>query len=271
MWLPIAILLLAVSPTYEASTSSLYSALGVSNDGTQQQIKSAYRKLALKNHPDKVPPSERAAAEKKFKRIGRAYEILKDEKKRHDYDRFGEAGINGGGAGGNPFAGASPGGNPFAQQFGGGMGNPFGGGNPFAQHFGGGGGFYQQQEINLGDILREMMGGGRNRGSQRYHSQRSSQRGWGAPPSPPPNSQQRPNQQVISATAEISASDIRNERTKRFKVSTLSGASSIYIINLKSTYRDGTKFKFKPRLSYDGQQRIPSVHITIILSGNEQY
>jgi curved DNA-binding protein len=69
-----------------------YASLGVSRDATSDEIKKAYRKLALKYHPDKNPGDTRA--EEKFKEITEAYAVLSDEEKRSQYDRFGEAGFH---------------------------------------------------------------------------------------------------------------------------------------------------------------------------------
>jgi len=86
-----------------------YKLLGVEKNATQEELKKAYRKLAMKYHPDKNPDDKEA--EKKFKEINAAYDILKDEKKRQMYDQFGEAGVNGsaggfgGGRGGFDFSG----------------------------------------------------------------------------------------------------------------------------------------------------------------------
>lgn len=66
--------------------ASLYEVLGVESSATEGEIRKAYRKLALKFHPDKVSPEERETSEIKFKEITEAYEILCDEDKRRDYD-----------------------------------------------------------------------------------------------------------------------------------------------------------------------------------------
>lgn len=83
-----------------------YKLLGVEKNTSADDIKKAYRKLAMKYHPDKNPGNKEA--EKKFKEINAAYDVLKDDQKRAAYDRFGEAGVNGqgfgGGAGGFDFA-----------------------------------------------------------------------------------------------------------------------------------------------------------------------
>lgn len=89
------------------SKQDYYELLGVSHDASDQELKSAYRKLAMQYHPDRNPGDH--AAEEKFKSIGEAYQVLSDANKRAMYDQYGHAGIGGAGAGGfdgNPFAGA---------------------------------------------------------------------------------------------------------------------------------------------------------------------
>jgi len=75
-----------------------YEVLGVSKTATQDEIKAAYRKLALKYHPDRNPDNKEA--ENKFKEAAEAYEVLSDKDKRAQYDQFGHAGPNMGGFGG---------------------------------------------------------------------------------------------------------------------------------------------------------------------------
>ncbi|MEW6251986.1 MAG: DnaJ domain-containing protein, partial [Planctomycetota bacterium] len=65
-----------------------YGILGVPRSATQDQIKAAYRRLAKQHHPDRNP-SNRAAAEQRFKEIHAAYEVLGDQRRRAEYDRFG--------------------------------------------------------------------------------------------------------------------------------------------------------------------------------------
>lgn len=106
-----------------------YDVLGVGKSADATEIKKAYRKLAMKYHPDKNPGDKEA--EEKFKEINEAYEVLSDETKRRNYDQFGHEGVNGqgfGGAGG--FGGQGFGG--FDDIFGDIFGDMFGGG------FGGG-------------------------------------------------------------------------------------------------------------------------------------
>lgn len=73
--------------------SDYYSILGVAKTATTSEIKKAYRKLAIKYHPDKNPGNKEA--EEKFKEVAEAYEILSDETKRNNYDRFGNQGLKG--------------------------------------------------------------------------------------------------------------------------------------------------------------------------------
>ena len=108
-----------------------YEVLGVSKDASADDIKKAYRKAAMKYHPDRNPGDK--TAEEKFKEAGEAYEVLSDEDKRARYDQYG-------------FAGVDPNFNP-----GGGYGGGFGGFDGFG---------------DLGDIFGEFFGGGSRGGSR---------------------------------------------------------------------------------------------------------
>ena len=109
-----------------------YEILGVDRSASQEEIKKAYRKIAIKFHPDKNPDDP--TAEDKFKEAAEAYEVLSNQEKKQRYDQFGHAGM--GGAGG--FGGGAGGMNMediFSQ-----FGDIFGGGGGFESFFGGGGG-----------------------------------------------------------------------------------------------------------------------------------
>jgi len=80
--------------------SEFYEMLGVARDASEAEIKKAYRKLALELHPDRNPDP---AAEARFKEITEAYEVLRDSQKRAMYDRYGKAGVGGGGGFGGGF------------------------------------------------------------------------------------------------------------------------------------------------------------------------
>jgi molecular chaperone DnaJ len=123
------------------SKRDYYEVLGVSKSASADEIKKAFRRLAVQHHPDKDGGNE-----EKFKEINEAYDVLKDAQKRQRYDQFGHAGVGGASGGG------SAGGNPF-------------------EGFGG----FNGQNINfdfgdgLGDIFSQFFGGGgqRQRGPQR--------------------------------------------------------------------------------------------------------
>jgi molecular chaperone DnaJ len=117
-----------------------YEVLGVSKSASADEIQKAFRKLAVKYHPDKD-----GGDEAKFKEASEAYEILKDQQKRQRYDQFGHAGVGGdpGGAGG------------------------YSGGNPF-EGFGGQNAHFDFGDGGLGDIFGQFFGGGqRQRGPKR--------------------------------------------------------------------------------------------------------
>ncbi|WP_290492520.1 DnaJ domain-containing protein, partial [Hyphomonas sp. UBA3592] len=80
------------------SKRDYYEILGVSKDADEKQLKSAYRKLAMKYHPDQNAGNPEA--EEKFKEVGEAYAVLSDAQKRGAYDRFGHAAFENGGGGG---------------------------------------------------------------------------------------------------------------------------------------------------------------------------
>lgn len=110
-----------------------YETLGISKGASADEIKKAFRKAAVKHHPDKE-----GGDEAKFKEVNEAYEVLKDDAKRQRYDQFGHAGVGGnfGGGGGNPFEGF--------------------------QGFGGQGqnGSFDFGDMGLGDIFGSFFGGG---------------------------------------------------------------------------------------------------------------
>ena len=126
-----------------ATEIDYYELLEVSRDADGATLKSSYRKLAMKFHPDRNPGD--ADAEANFKAIGEAYECLKDPQKRAAYDRFGHAAFQqgmGGGGGGHPGADFGDFGDIFETIFG--------------QTFGGGGGGGRQQQRRGADLRYDM-------------------------------------------------------------------------------------------------------------------
>ena len=121
-----------------------YEVLGVSKSADATEIKKAYRKLALKYHPDKNPGDKEA--EEKFKEAAEAYDVLSNEEKRHRYDQFGHAGVGGAGQGG--FGGGMSMDDIFSQ-----FGDIFGSFGGFSG-FGGFGGGRGSRRVNRGTNLR---------------------------------------------------------------------------------------------------------------------
>ncbi|MEZ8029562.1 molecular chaperone DnaJ [Enterovibrio norvegicus] len=105
------------------SKRDFYEVLGVSRDASERDIKKAYKRLAMKYHPDKNPGDE--SATDKFKEVKLAYEILTDDQKRAAYDQYGHAAFEQGGMGGGGFGGGSA---DFSDIFGDVFGDIFGGG-----------------------------------------------------------------------------------------------------------------------------------------------
>src|SRR4030066_74134 len=140
-----------------AAKSDYYDILGVSKKASSEEIKKAYRKQALEWHPDRHQDNKEAA-EKRFKEINEAYQVLSDSQKRSAYDQFGHEAFSAGGspgAGGYGFPGGSPfgGGGSWKVYTSGQGGSPFSGfdfGDPFdifEQFFGGGTPFRQARNI----------------------------------------------------------------------------------------------------------------------------
>ncbi|GAB4816305.1 hypothetical protein N2152v2_003351 [Parachlorella kessleri] len=134
-----ALLLLSLAVAAVRDTK-YYDILGVAPDADDRQIQKAYRRQALRYHPDRNP--DKPDAEEKFKEVAHAYEVLTDPEKRRLYDQLGEDGLKGGG----PGPGGGPGGGHFHFQHG----DPF---NIFETVFGGGGG-------GGGQRVRFQFGGG---------------------------------------------------------------------------------------------------------------
>ncbi|KUK93687.1 MAG: Chaperone protein DnaJ [Marinimicrobia bacterium 46_43] len=123
-----------------------YDILGVSKDATQEELKKAYRKIALKYHPDKNPGNKEA--EEKFKAAAEAYAVLSDKEKRARYDQYGEDGLKNSGFGGFGGGGGMSMEDIFSQ-FSDIFGGAFGG-SPFSDIFGGG----SRQRVQKGSDLR---------------------------------------------------------------------------------------------------------------------
>ena len=137
------------SSNRQRDDSNYYNILGVSKKASQKDIKSKYRKLALKYHPDKVEPAQKEEAEKKFQEINEAYSVLSDEEKRKVYDKFGKKGLEA----------QEQGQDPNYSNFGGGGSRHFDFSN-----FGGGFGGGRGPGPDIFEMFSKMGGGGRGGG-----------------------------------------------------------------------------------------------------------
>lgn len=135
----------------DINSDDYYKVLGVDRNASDNDIAKAYKKLALKHHPDKNPDNKEEA-EERFKRITEAYEVLHDQDKRNNYNQFGKQGLQGGPGG--------PGGGVSFQQADDVFRAFFGGGDPFSMFFGGDG---EMGGPGLGGI-RFSTGGGKGGG-----------------------------------------------------------------------------------------------------------
>ena len=242
-----------------------YKTLGVSKTADDNEIKKAYRKLALKYHPDR---NKEAGAEEQFKKVNEAFEVLSDKEKRKVYDEFGEAGLKagagggGGPAGGNPFAGAAggmPGGFSFSST-GGGMPGGFSfasGGMP-----GGAGGGFRPRDPN--DIFSAFFngadpfaniggGGGMGGGGFGGFNNLGGMGGMGMDGSRTNSARSQPTEvEVVTRPLPVALEDIYKGVTKKLKVtSKLRDASGqqmstdkVLEVAIKPGHKAGTKFNF---------------------------
>lgn len=221
-------------------------------DATPAQIKKAYRSLALRHHPDKVPPSDRREAEHRFKEINKAYEWLSDDKKRETYDRYGERGVEAEGSGRQTAGhGTHPRGNTRTFHFfdsAGGFSDVFGSSPGGASDFG---------HVDLDELIRQMMGGvplGNVPGGEGYYGRRGHASSSFYPdfgPTPPPRRRQRPpparqNTQAeeYAWPVECTLQELSAGCTKKLKVSFPRVGEKIYTVRIRPGWKAGTKIKF---------------------------
>jgi DnaJ-class molecular chaperone len=255
-----------------------YKILGVAKSASDDDIKKAYRKLALKYHPDK---NKAPGAEEKFKEVAEAYEILSDKKKRDIYDQYGEEGLKGDPTGGSSHAGSAP--NGFSYTF---HGDPratfaqfFGTNDPFSiffgdDHRGGGhGGFpgmdFGQQHhgghhgLDGDDIFAQMGGMGRNGGGA-FRSQSFNMQGT-------PQAKKMKVDPPIEHDLYVSLEDVGTGCCKKMKISKMvvqpDGSArkeeKILQINVKPGWKAGTKITF-PREGDQVPGKVPADIVFII-------
>ncbi|KAI9026665.1 hypothetical protein CLU79DRAFT_742855 [Phycomyces nitens] len=235
-----------------------YSILGVPKTATEDEIKKAYRKQALKWHPDRNK-DKMDVAKSKFQEIGEAFEVLSDKDKRAIYDQYGEEGLK---AGPPPPGGAGG----FPGGAGGGFGFPGGGGGTYTFTTGGpggGGGFHPS---DADDIFKHFFasfgggGGGGGMGGDEFESFGGAPGGFSFGGGRPGGGGQRFKQRQSSAKPPaikrilpISLEDLYKGTTKRLKVTRKlrDGASGKYVtaekiltVNVKPGWKAGTKIRF---------------------------
>jgi len=254
------------------SGKDYYSILGISRDADEEAIKSAYKKQALKWHPDRNL-DKKEEAEKKFKELAEAYEVLSDKQKRTIYDQYGEAGLKGGvpmdagGPGG--FAGAFPGGTfTFTSSTANGADDIFRqffaaeGIDPFAAFGFGGGGARRGARSSMGGMGgmggRSMGGMGNPFNFMDVDDDMANSRGVSE------------EQLTVKKRLAVSLEDIYTGTTKKLKVTRrrLDGSSDekVLTINVKPGWKTGTKITF----NNEGDEIAPGQFQSIVFTLEEK-
>lgn len=237
--------------------TGLYDLLGVQPSASDADIKKAYRKMALKYHPDK-PTGDT----EKFKQVSEAFQILSDKEKREVYDQYGLEAARGNAPAGNPFGGAGGGG-------GGAGGNPFGGNGTFRFSTNGGGGhaFSQDDAFNIfnqfggfedlfGGSMGGGMGGGMPGGMGGMGGMGSGMGGRGGGAS----SARRREPEVVDLKVPVSLEELYNGGVKKLKINRKgpsgSNEAKMIEINIKPGWKAGTKITYPNEGDYkDGQRQ----------------
>jgi DnaJ family protein B protein 4 len=226
-----------------------YKILGVGKDASEEEIKKAYRKGALKWHPDKNPNNQQLAKEK-FTEIGEAYEVLRDKQKRAIFDQYGEEGLKG-----MPQAdaGAGPGGATFTRMPGGFHFTSNDAENIFAQFFGGGGlgGFGLGAGRKGRGMPFSMFMGGDDDENENHRF--ASFGGAGGMPGMGGGMGAKRKDPPVSQNLNLSLEELYTGTTKRLKISRLvldenqnqRREDKVVEINVKPGWKAGTKITFE--------------------------
>lgn len=248
-----------------------YKILGITKGATDDEIKKAYRKLALKYHPDK---NKAAGAEERFKEVAEAYEVLSDKKKKEIYDAHGEEGLKGGMGGQN----GPGGGQSFQYTF---HGDPratfaqfFGSASPFQAFFdlnggGGGGGntmfFDRDMDVDMDPFASMGMGTTRPGGpGGAFRSHSFNVHGS-------PHRKEKSQDPPIEHDLYVSLEDIARGCVKKMKISrrviqpdgTSKKEDKVLTIHVKPGWKAGTKITFQKE-GDQGRNKIPADIVFII-------
>ncbi|XP_030052983.1 dnaJ homolog subfamily B member 1 [Microcaecilia unicolor] len=232
-----------------------YKTLGLSRGATEEDIKRAYRKQALRYHPDK---NKEPGAEEKFKEVAEAYDVLSDPKKREVYDKFGEEGLKGGGGGGG--GGGGPNGSSFSYTF---HGDPhamftefFGGRNPFDTFFSARNG---DEDMDVDDPFASFGVG--NFGSMGFPRSRTIRENVGRKQDPP-----------VVRDLKVSLEEVYRGCTKKMKIShkrlnsdrrTTRTEDKILTVEIKRGWKEGTKITF-PKEGDETPNNIPADIVFVV-------
>ncbi|XP_033826042.1 dnaJ homolog subfamily B member 1b [Periophthalmus magnuspinnatus] len=236
-----------------------YDVLGIKKGASEDEIKKAYRKQALKYHPDK---NKSPGAEDKFKEIAEAYDVLSDPKKKDIYDRFGEEGLKGGGP-----TGGSGGPGTFSYTF---QGDPhaifaefFGGRNPFEQFFGARNGGMDEDMDTDDPFSRFGMGGmGGMGGGGMGGFPRSFSSGMGGHTSVVKKHQDP----AVVHDLQVTLEDVLSGSTKKMKITrkrlnpdgrSVRKEDKILEVQIKKGWKEGTKITF-PKEGDETPTNIPA-------------
>uniref|UniRef100_A0A1A8JTP2 DnaJ (Hsp40) homolog, subfamily B, member 1a n=1 Tax=Nothobranchius kuhntae TaxID=321403 RepID=A0A1A8JTP2_NOTKU len=230
-----------------------YSVLGISKDASEEEIKKAYRKQALRFHPDK---NKSPGAEDKFKEVAEAYDVLSDVKKRDVYDRYGEEGLKGS-AGGGVHCGPS-----FNYTF---SGDPhaifaefFGGRSPFDHFFA----TNLDNDIDVNDPFSAFGMGGMGG----FH------RSFKPHPSGPHSAHEKRQDPPVVHELNVSLEEVFSGCTKKMKISrkrlnpdgcTMHKEDKILTINIKRGWKEGTKITF-PKEGDETPTNIPADVVFVV-------
>ncbi|KAM3864135.1 dnaJ homolog subfamily B member 1a [Diretmus argenteus] len=237
-----------------------YKVLGIAKGATEDEIKKAYRKQALRYHPDK---NKSAGAEDKFKEIAEAYDVLSDAKKKDIYDRYGEEGLKGptgGGGGGHcPNYNYTFHGDPHAM-----FAEFFGGRNFFNRHC--------DVEMDVDDPFAAFAMGGMGGMPGMNNNMGGFRRSFKSQPGGPQRGREKKKDPPVVHELKVSLEEVFSGCTKKMKISrkrlnpdgcTVRNEDKILTVDIKRGWKEGTKITF-PREGDETPTNIPADVVFVV-------